>query len=359
MQHLVLVGGGHAHVHVLASFGARPMPDVQVTLIGREARTPYSGMIPGFVAGRYGSDECHIDLVALSARTGARFVQAEAVGLERARRQVLLKDRPPVPYDLLSLDVGSAPGLDAIAGAAEHAIPVKPIAELGKRWLAFIQRARHPLRIVVIGGGAGGAELALAMDHRLTKASVALVTRDEVLAGHAASAQKKMRRIMARRGLRLVENNAARRVETHAVELANGERLAADAVFVVTEATAPPWLAGTGLSLDPRGFVALAATLRSSDPGIFAAGDCATVLKHPRPKSGVFAVRQGPPLARNLRRVLAGQHPLPFVPQRRNLALIGTGDGRALATRGDWSIEGRWVWWWKDHIDRRWMRQYR
>src|SRR6266446_4781260 len=116
MQHLVLVGGGHAHVHVLASLGARPMPDVQVTLISREARTPYSGMIPGFVAGRYSFDECHIDLAGLCARTGARFVRAEAIGLDRARRQVLLKDGPPVAYDLLSLDVGSAPGVDAIAG---------------------------------------------------------------------------------------------------------------------------------------------------------------------------------------------------------------------------------------------------
>ena len=134
---------------------------------------------------------------------------------------------------------------------------------------------------------------------------------------------------------------------------------AADAVFVVTEATAPRWLADTGLTLDPHGFVALAATLRSSDPRIFAAGDCATVLKHPRPKSGVFAVRQGPPLAENLRRVLSGKAPLPFVPQRRHLAIIGTGDGGALATRGNWSVEGRWVWWWKDHIDREWMRRYR
>ena len=182
-------------------------------------------------------------------------------------------------------------------------MPVKPIAEFGKRWLAFLDRARGPTKIVVIGGGAGGVELALAIDHRLPGASVALATRDEVLAGHARAARKKMRAILARRGIRVVENDAAVGVETEGVRLASGERLAADAIFVVTEATAPHWLAYTGLTLDARGFVALAATLRSSDPRIFAAGDCATVLKHPRPKSGVFAVRQGPPLAENLRRV--------------------------------------------------------
>jgi selenide, water dikinase len=359
MRDLVLVGGGHAHVHVLTSFARRPMPGVQVTLVARDVATPYSGMLPGFVAGRYGFEECHIDLAALTARTGANLVHAEAVGLDRNGRLVLLEGQSPLSYDVLSLDVGAAPDLAPIPGAAEHAVPVKPIAEFGQRWLAFLERARGPQRIVVIGGGAGGVELALAIDHRLAGATVLLATRDEVLEGHAASAKKKIRAILARRGIHLIEKDAAKRVEAGGVQLASGERPDADAVFIVTEAAAPRWLAETGLTLDPRGFVAVAATLRSSDPAIFAAGDCATVLKHPRPKSGVFAVRQGPPLATNLRRVLSGEAPLPFVPQRQHLAIIGTGDGHALATRGAWSIEGRWVWWWKDHIDRRWMRRYR
>jgi len=359
MQHLVLVGGGHAHVHVLAAFGKRPMADVQLTLVARDVRTPYSGMIPGFVAGRYSFDDFHIDLAALAARTGARLLHAEAIGVDRPGRLVLLKNQPPLAYDVLSLDVGAAPDLGFIPGAAEHAVPVKPIAGFGKRWLAFLDRARGPQRIIVIGGGAGGVELALAIDHRLAEAHVVLATRDVILAGHGRSAQRKMRGILARRGIRVAENDAAVGIETEGVRLASGEQLAADATFVVTEATAPHWLSYIGLTLDERGFVALAATLRSSDPRIFAAGDCGTVLKHPRPKSGVFAVRQGPPLAANLRRVLSGAAPLPFVPQRRHLAIIGTGDGRALATRGNWSVEGQWVWWWKDHIDREWMRRYR
>ena len=359
MRDLVLVGGGHAHVHVLTSFGRRPMPGVRVTLIARDVRTPYSGMLPGFVAGRYSFDECHIDLAALAARTGTNLVHAEAVGLDRSGRLVLLKGQPPLSYDALSLDVGAAPDLAPIPGATEHAVPVKPIAEFGRRWLAFLEDVRKRKRIVVIGGGAGGVELALAIDRRRAAASVTLATRDEILVGHATSAQKKMRAILARRGIRALENNAAVSIDAGSVGLASGERLAADAMFVVTEASAPRWLAETGLTLDPNGFVAVAATLRSSDPIIFAVGDCATVLRHPRPKSGVFAVRQGPPLAENLRRVLSGGAPLPFVPQRQHLAIIGTGDGGALATRGRWSVEGRWVWWWKDHIDRKWMRRYR
>jgi len=359
MRDLVLVGGGHAHVQVLTSFGKRPMADVQVTLVAREVATPYSGMLPGFVAGRYSFDDCHIDLTALSARTRTNLVHAEAVGLDRSARLVLLKDKAPLSYDVLSLDVGAAPDLGVIPGAAEHAVPVKPIAEFGRRWLAFAEQARGPQRIVVIGGGAGGVELALAIDHRLAEATVTLVTRDEVLAGHAPAAQRKIRTILAHHGIRLIEDDLAKRVEAGGVQLASGERPGADAVFIVTEAAAPRWLAETGLTLDERGFVAVAATLRSSDPNILAAGDCATVLKHRRPKSGVFAVRQGPPLADNLRRVLRRENPKPFVPQSRYLALIGTGDGRALATRGSWAIEGAWVWRWKDYLDRRWMARYR
>jgi selenide,water dikinase len=369
MQDLVLIGGGHAHVHVLKQLGERPLKNARVTLVGRDIETPYSGMIPGFVAGRYGFEECHIDLAQLCARSGVRLIHAEATGIDRAHRQVLLKDQPPVTYDVLSIDVGSAPNVGGIAGAEQWAIPVKPIAELGRRWLEFSERMKSwlgPLNVMVIGGGAGGVELALAIDHRLraiaTAASlqVTLATKDEILAAQAEAARRKLRTIFQRRGIRLLENAGAERIERGSVKLADGQWHQADAVFVVTEASAARWFADTGLPLDEKGFIAVDDTLASrGDPRIFAAGDCATVLAHRRPKAGVFAVRQGPPLADNLRRVLGGERPQPFVPQRRYLSILGTGDGIAVATRGDWAIEGRWVWWWKDHIDRKWMRMYR
>lgn len=368
LKDLVLVGGGHAHVHVLKSFAMKPMPGARLTLIGRDIETPYSGMIPGFVAGHYTFDECHIDLARLCAWTGARLIHAEAVGLDRDNRHVLLGGRPPVSYDLLSLDVGAAPSLEAIPGAREHTTPVKPIAELGHRWLAFLDRVRDwrgPLRIVVVGGGAGGVELALAIDHRLREAatgaapSVTLATRDEILAGQANSARRVVRRLFGQRGIRLVENAAATQVEAGVMRLAGGATLDFDAAFIVTEASAATWFAGTGLALDGRGFFAIDATLRTSDPAVFAVGDCATSVAHPRPKAGVYAVRQGPPLADNLRRALLGQKPAPFTPQKHHLSILGAGDGRAVATRNGLSVEGDWVWRWKDHIDRKWMRMYR
>jgi selenide,water dikinase len=369
MQDLVLIGGGHAHVHVLKRFGERPPAGVRVTLVGRDVETPYSGMIPGFVAGRYTFEECHIDLARLCRRWGVRLVRGEAIGIDRTNRRILLEDQPAVAYDLLSIDVGSAPNVGAIAGADRWAIPVKPIAELGRRWLEFSQRMKTwlgPLDVMVIGGGAGGVELALAIDHRLrdvakaAELQVTLATRDEILAGQAEAARRRLRAIFRRRGIGLLEHAGAERIERGAVRLEDGTWRQADAVFVVTEASAAPWFAETGLPLDERGFLAVDDTLRSTgDDRIFGAGDCVTALGHRRPKAGVFAVRQGPPLADNLRRVLGGEPPRSFVPQRRYLSILGTGDGRAVATRGDWAIEGRWVWWWKDHIDRRWMRMYR
>ncbi len=295
MRDLVLIGGGHAHVHVLKQFGERPLQDARVTLVGRDVETPYSGMIPGFVAGHYSFEECHIDLAALCARSGARLVHAEATGIDRAQRQVLLKDQPAVPYDLLSIDVGSAPNVGAIAGAEQWAIPVKPIAELGRRWLEFSERMKSwlgPLNVVVIGGGAGGVELALAIDHRLREIAkaaslqVTLATKDEILAGQAEAARRRLRAIFQRRGIRLLEHAGAQRIERGAVRLEDGQWQQADAVFVVTEASAAPWFADTGLPLDEKGFLAVDDTLASTgDARIFAAGDCATVIE-PSPAQG-------------------------------------------------------------------------
>ena len=368
MPELVLVGGGHAHVHVLKRFGEAPLPGLSVTLVARDVRTPYSGMIPGFIAGHYGFDDCHLDLEMLCRRWNINLVAGEAVAIDRQARRVALADGRSLPWDVLSLDVGAAPDVAAIPGADRWTVPVKPIAGLGRRWLAFVEEKRSwlgPLEIAVVGGGAGGVELALAIEHRLRRAApgatvhVTLATREEILPGQASAARRLLRTLLHRRGIALLERSPVSQIERGAVRI--GETWHhADAVFLVTEARAPAWLRDTGLPLDARGFLAVRDTLQSTgDDAILAAGDCATMIDHPRPKAGVFAVRQGRPLADNLRRLLRGEAPRPWVPQARYLAIIGTGDGHAVATRGNLALSGYWAWWWKDHIDRRWMRQYR
>jgi selenide,water dikinase len=370
---IVLLGGGHAHVHVLKAFAMKPEPGVRLTLVTRDLETPYSGMLPGVIAGLYTEAEAHIDLLRLTAVTGARLIHAEATGIDRAEKRVQLAGRPPIAYDLLSIDVGITPALVYIAGAAEHGIAVKPIGSFLDKFAALRARCRTPdgpRRIAVIGGGAGGVELILSVrSHLLADAraegrdagafSFVLVTDGEILSTHDPKVRASFRHALAARGIELHEHRQAHAVTPSAITLQGGPTIAADAVLVTTGAAAPPWFRETKLSLDKDGFLAVGSTLQVlNDPDVFGAGDCVTLVKTPREKAGVYAVRAGPPLARNLRRRARREVPRPWRPQRRHLALISTGERYAIASRGPFKTEGAWVWRWKDWIDRRWMRMY-
>jgi selenide,water dikinase len=364
---IVLLGGGHAHVHVLVALARRPVPGAHVTLISRDLLSLYSGMLPGVVAGLYAPEQAQMDLVRLAAATGARFVHAEAVGIDRTNKRVILAGAPSVAYDILSVDVGIAPALAAIAGA-ERAIAVKPVGSFLSKFDDLVARCGRPdgpRRIAVIGGGAGGVELLLSMRTRMmaeTNAALtfALVTDGGILATHNRYVRAAFRRAFAERGVAVLERRRARAITVRGIELEDGEMIAADAVLIATGAAAPDWFRETGLALDQHGFLAVGPTLQvTSDPDVFAAGDCATLLETPREKTGVYAVRAGPPLADNLRRRALGEPLAAWRPQRRHLALISTGERYAVASRGLFKMEGAWVWMLKDWIDRRWIRQYR
>src|SRR3954447_14195579 len=365
-QDLVLVGGGHAHVHVLKRFGMRPEPGVRVTLIARDLETPYSGMLPGYVAGLCDFARCHIDLVRLARFAGARLIHDEAIGLDRAARHVLCRDHPPFRYDIVSLDIGSTPRSDDAAGAAEHTVAVKPIDRFGRRWEALLTRAvsQSRLRLAIVGGGAGGVELTLAAQHRLmglldAAPEVTLVTRDGLLPSHNCRARELLASILEQRGIRALTDTPIAAVEPGRLITADGGTIEFDEALWVSDASGAPWLADTRLPLDKRGFLLVDESLRSpEDATVFAAGDVATMPAHPRDKAGVYAVRAGPPLADNLRRAPAGRTLRSAVPQKRALALIGTGDGKAVASRGPFAAHGRGLWLLKDWIDRRWMRNY-
>jgi len=372
-KQIVLVGGGHAHVHVLDAFGRNREPGVALTLVTRDLMTPYSGMLPGVIAGLYRPEQAHIDLVRLCTATGTRLVHAEAIGLDRAAKRITLAGLPSLPYDIISIDVGITPALAGIDGAGEHAVAVKPIGLFLQKLDALIVQCRRsdgPRRIAVIGGGAGGVELLLSLRTRLMRElravgldagslSFALVTDGEILATHNARVRNAFRRVFAARRIALYEHAKAHAVTAQGIILADGRSLAADAILVTTGAAAPSWFAGTGLTLDAGGFIAVGPTLQATnDPDVFAVGDCAALIETPREKAGVYAVRAGPPLAENLRRRLRGETLKPWHPQRRHLALVSTGERYAVASRGWFKAEGAWLWRVKDWIDRHWMRQY-
>ncbi len=374
LRDIVLVGGGHSHVGVLRAFAMRPTPGVRITLVCTDAHTPYSGMLPGYVAGHYGYDDVHIDLSRLAVFARARFIRAEVTGLDRARRTVLLRGRPPLHYDLVSINIGSTPQVQLVPGAAQHAVAVKPIYQFNQRWLALRARiGAHPGRntIAVVGGGAGGVELTLAMQYALlavlreqgrdaSDLVFHLFTADTtILPTHNRAVQRRFEAVLAQRGVLVHRDCAVDAVQAKRLRTRNGQWLDVDEVVWVTQAGGAPWLRETGLDLDERGFIRVNDFLQSvNDARVFAAGDVASMDGHALEKAGVFAVRMAAPLTRNLRRALSGQALEPYRPQRRWLALISTGDRYAVASRGALSFAGSWVWRWKDWIDRRFMHRF-
>ena len=374
LRDIVLVGGGHSHVVALRMFAMRPLPGVRITLICTDTDTPYSGMLPGYVAGHYDYDEVHIDLRRLAEFAGARYYRDEVVGLDRAERLVLCRNRPPVNYDALSINIGSTPQSGQVPGAAEHAVPVKPIRRFNERWLALAERVRrHPgaITIAVVGAGAAGVEMILAMQHRLRK-ELAALGRDpdelrfhlfsaerEILPTHNAAVRRAFEQVLAERGVSVHRHAEVTQVAAGCLLTRDGSRTEADEIVWVTQAGGAAWLAGTGLALDESGFIRVRETLQTeTDPLIFAAGDCAAMTGHPLEKAGVFAVRMGPPLAENLRRSITREELLHYRPQSRWLALISTGDRHAVASRGWLYARGDWIWRWKDRIDRRFMHKF-
>jgi len=367
MKRLLLVGGGHSHVAVLHSLGARPLSAVQATLVSPERFTPYSGMLPGLIAGHYEYRECHIDLAPLARFARCAYVEDAVTALDLARRVAETAGGSERGWDVVSLDIGSTPSTAGVPGAREWAVAVKPVHRLLASLDELLDQARSGAlrRILFVGGGAASVEVLLALQHRfaeegLPDVEMLLATdADTLLPGHNSRVRAIFARVLADRGVRLQARSRIARVEADGVLTDGGERIAFDALVWATGAGAAAWPGESGLATDPDGFVLVDDTLQSvSHRGVFAAGDIATMRGHPRPKSGVYAVRQGPPLARNVRRALAGEPLEHFVPQQDALALISTGDRYAVMSRGRWALQGAWVWRWKDWIDRRFMRRY-
>jgi selenide, water dikinase len=350
VRRLVLVGAGHAHVEVLRRLAERPLRDAAVTVVTRAPSAAYSGMLPGVVAGHYPPDAHLMPVAPLAARAGAACLQAEAVGLDPDRRELRLAGGAAVAYDLLSLDIGSAPDTSGAPPGAP-VLPVKPL----ETFLPALEAAEAAwtggARVAVVGGGVGGTEIALALRHRYARrgraVAVVLIEKGPVIVPELpAAARRRLERACAEHGV--------------AIRTGTTEAQGCDLALLTTGAAAPRWLGDTGLALDSRGFVRVDRFLRSvSHEDVFAAGDVAALEGSPRPKAGVFPVRQGPVLAENLRRRLEPRPLRAYRPQRSWLVLAATGPQHAVGTRNGLTVAGRWVWLLKDRIDRRFVARYR
>ncbi|WP_445302369.1 MULTISPECIES: FAD-dependent oxidoreductase [unclassified Microcoleus] len=404
-------------------FGIKPLPGVRLTLISDVLHAPYSGMLPGHVAGFYNYDECHIDLRSLAEFAGCQILVDRAIAIDFNKNLVICQTRPPVNFDLLSVDIGSTPATLSVPGGAEYAIAAKPVPQFLASWNQLIsERQNHPqkpLRIAIVGGGAGGVELALNMQFRLGKEEGRrkfgneqctgcngcngwILREDarakeeeeeeleihlfhsgaELMPGHNKRVRRRLKEILMSRGIKLhlmEKVSAIEKPETIDIEdnqecpmpnaqcpmpnaqisCESGLKLECDRIFWVTQASPANWLRKSGLATDSNGFMQVNDCLQSvSHPNVFGAGDIAAMVNYPRPKAGVFAVRQGKPLFENLQQFLLQKPLKPFAPQEQYLGLIGTGNKRAIASRGSFMWESALLWYWKDWIDRQFMQKF-
>lgn len=362
-RELVLVGGGHAHAIVLRRWGMSPLPGARLTVINPGPTAPYTGMLPGFVAGHYHRDDIEIDLVRLARFAGARLVLGHADAIDRERHRINVAGRGEIAYDVASLDIGISSDLPNLPGFAEHAVAAKPLDAYARAWSAFradVAASRKPPEIAVLGAGVGGVELALAMAHALRMDGhlprLSAIDKARTLSGLRPRARRRLCAELEALGIALVEHSEAVSVARDSIVLADGREI--PSAFTVSIAGARPqaWLADTGLALS-RGFVDVDARLRSStDSAIYAVGDCAHFVASPRPKAGVFAVRAAPVLLDNLRAEISGERPRRiFRPQSDYLKLVSLGRKSALAEKWGFQLGGPWLWRWKDRIDRRFM----
>ncbi|MEO0752901.1 MAG: selenide, water dikinase SelD [Pseudomonadota bacterium] len=360
-QDLVLIGGGHTHALVLHKWAMDPLPGVRVTLINPGPSAPYSGMLPGFVAGHYTRQQLNIDLVQLARKAGARLILGAATGIDAQARRIAVTGGPDVAFDVASVDVGITSAMPDLPGFAEYGVPAKPLGRFAERWADYVA-GPGPARVAVLGGGVAGAELALAMAHRVQtagrEAQVCVIDRSAAFTALGAAAARRLRAAFDRYGIDLMENSAPEEITAQGVTLSDGRVIEAD--FVTGAAGAKPhdWVAETGLA-NAAGFIPVDSRLRSRVPCIFAVGDCADMTETPRPKAGVFAVRQAPVLFDNLRAALStGRGLRAYVPQRDYLKLISLGERSALAERFGVTLAGAVLWRWKDQIDTKFMTQF-
>ncbi len=362
---LVLVGGGHSHALLLRQWAMNPLPGVRITLISPQVMTPYSGMLPGLIAGHYQFEQTHIDLVKLSLWANIRFIQEKVTGIDPETRILQLENYPNIEFDVVCFDIGSTPD-QRIEGASEFTTPVKPISEFYSRWQLIQQQAQQKQikSIAVVGGGAGSIEVILAMAYKLNSSGLSLdfhlvTAADKILPNYNGIVRHRIIKQLKRYQIIVHTSSRVEKVEQGVIHCRNKPSIHADEIIWCTQAAGSSWLGESPLDCTDAGFIKVRQTLQALHHDyVFAAGDIAEMVENPRPKAGVYAVRQAPVLFHNLRAVLLNQPLHKYKPQDDFLSLLALGEKTAAGSKFFFGFYGDWVWHWKDRIDRKFMDKF-
>lgn len=362
---IVFVGGGHTHALILRSLAMAPLAKSLITLINPSTKAPYTGMLPGHVAGLYTQDEVEIDLLRLARAANAQIVLDEVTAVDPNSRTISLKNRPSISYDLTSINIGVTSDLPMISGFQKYGHAAKPLGLFAHGWNDYLKKiaaTKEHTNIAVIGGGVAGIELALAMAFRLksetgSEPNITIIERDsEILKGTFPKTKNRLLNHLQNANISILTNAEIIKVTKTKVYLSDGSQMDSHFTVGAAGATPHPWISEIGLETK-NGFICIDETLTTSDPNIFAAGDCAHFSPKPLPKAGVFAVRQAPILLQNLRAASSGKPKRIYKPQRTYLKLISTGSKNAVADKFGITLDGRFMWNLKDRIDRKFMDQ--
>jgi pyridine nucleotide-disulfide oxidoreductase family protein len=352
---LLLAGAGHAHLGVLRQWATEPKtrPNGPIGLLSADAHAWYSGMLPGLLSGRYALDDCRIGLSALCAAANVELIIGQACGLTPAHKHLQLGDEQSLHYRCLSLNLGSLPQLPKQYGSGLELLAVKPFSGFIAQWQHW---QTQPQALAIIGGGAAGVELALALAPQVPAISLFSATR--LLSAHPPALRQRALVHLSRAGVQVREQCRVDEVCDQQLMSAGQVVWQGRRTIVASGASALPWLQHSGMVCDAQGFIRIGATLQSSShASIFAVGDCASLARTPH--NGVYAVRQASVLAYNLAAHLQARPLHTYQPQPRALALLATGDGGALASWAGLTGEGKLFGYWKNHLDQSFMHRHR
>ena len=366
-ENIVLLGAGNAHLQVVRWWRMNPIPGVRLTLVNDTVTIPYSGMIPGCIAGHYTTDEITIDIGRLCAAAGVEFVQATATALDPEGKRVQLEERPAISYDTLSLNLGSKPLIPKTSIPEERQLSIKPLGSLMQRITQaeqMLEESDNPFPVIVVGAGAGGFEVCLALQRRWQRFSNVSYTiisgADRILPSSPPAVSRACEAVLEKRGIFWITGARISGGNESALQMEHGDSLPYALCVWATGATPLDPFNRFGLKLDHQGFLTVEDTLQIPGfPDVFATGDCASLTSCPDlPKAGIFSVREGAVLWKNLQAHLAGEELRRYRPQPLYLFLLDTSDGQALMSYGRLAAKGFWAHGWKEFIDRRWMQKF-